>query len=91
MGRILFLVSAIIPSPDSYRKRLIIRRSKALLSERDGKHTFLNGDNTTISSKSFGLNSKKLAPHIDELNTFEEDLLKTVENNQFLSTLANNA
>ena len=61
-------------------------------------HFFLNGDNTTIGSETFRLNSKKSAPHIDELNAFGEDLVGMVENikfrnvnNQFLSTLANDA
>ena len=48
--------------------------------------------------QNFGSNSKKSALHIDELNPFEENLVEMVKNikfwnvnNQFLSTLANDA
>ena len=87
-----------LPSPDSYTKRLIENIESVIIRMRWKAHFFLNGDNTTIGSETFRLNSKKSAPHIDELNAFEEDLVGMVENikfrnvnNQFLSTLANDA
>ena len=72
------------PSANSYRKRLIEMTERFIKRMRWRAFFFLRGtkdDNT--DKENFGFQSRKSAPHIEELRAFEEDLLKLIGNVRF--------
>lgn len=72
-----------IPTPDAYRRKLVEKTESFVSRIRWKAHFFLNGQHLNSPANTYGLNSTKSPPPISELNAFEEDLVKMVENIQF--------
>ena len=87
-----------IPSPDAYRKKLIEKVESVINRMRWKAYFFLHRDNTIRDNETSVLRSTMAASRVNELNPFDEDLVKMVENikfrdvnDHFLSTLSNDA
>ena len=87
-----------LPSPDSYRKRFIEKIESVTIRMRWKALFFPERRQHINRQRNFWFEFKNSTPHIDVLNAFEEDLVGMMENikfrnvdNQFLSTLANDA
>lgn len=87
-----------IPTTDTYRRKLIEKMESFVSRIRWKAHFFLNGQRSNSSADTYGMNSTKSPPPSSELNAFEEDLVKMVENiqftkvhDQFLSNLSTDA
>ena len=72
------------PSANSYRKRLIEMTERFIKRMRWRAFFFLRGAKDDDTEKeNFGFQSRKSAPHVEELRPFEEDLLKLIGNVRF--------
>ena len=78
-----------IPSIDSYKKRLIEMTERVIQRMRWRAFFFLRGDDNNNEDdqpegkQRYGFKSRKCPPQIEELNRFESDMLKMVQNVRF--------
>ena len=75
-----------IPSRDNYLRNLIEKVESVLKRMRWKAYFFLKGEKNQENTNHFGLSSNKTHPTILELNPFEEDVLKLLENIKFRDT-----
>ena len=71
-----------LPSQDCYRRMLIDKIENVVSRMRWKAHFFLHEPNATEQYK-FGLKSKNLPPVIDEMKSFEDDVIELIENIKF--------
>ena len=71
-----------LPSQDCYRRMLIDKVETVVSRMRWKAHFFLHETNATEQYK-FGLKSKNSPPVINEMKSFEEDLIEQMENIKF--------
>ena len=67
---------------DHYRRSIIEKVESVIKRMRWKAHFFLNGEGKSTAS-TFGLKSKNNPPKVRELNEFEEDMVRMIENLEF--------
>ena len=76
-----------VPSETLYMKRLIEKVTSVITRMRWRAFHYLRGgkdnDNEDHAEENYGLSSRKSPPHVEELEAFEEDVEKLVENVAF--------
>ena len=76
-----------IPADNEYRKRLIEKVESFVRRLRWKAFFFLRGDSRTETDfnhkESYGFNSAKSPPYVEELKPFEDDLIELIENLKF--------
>ena len=77
-----------IPSPATYSTRLIEKVESLIKRMRWKAFFFKKGENDDQSETEdhFGFKTRKCPPRIEELEPFEDDLLKMIEDVQFRNT-----
>ena len=86
-----------LPTHDDYRRNIIDKTENLIQRMRWKAHFFLNDNSRSHKTPTFGLKSKQTPPPIPELKSFEEDVIRMIENiqfrnvnDQFINTLERN-